>query len=327
MPLLLDVKNLQTEFILEDRGLRVVDGVSFSIDDGEVLGLVGESGSGKTMTALSVMRLHQPPARIVGGEALFRGPDGPVDLTKQTDTGLQNLLGSRIAMIFQDPMASLNPVLSVGYQIAETLRVHGRLSKAKAGAAAIELLEKVGIAGDRANDYPHEFSGGMRQRVMIAMAIGSRPKLLIADEPTTALDVTTQGQILTLLQEIQRDASMAILIISHDLHVISRIADRVAVMYAGKIVESASVEDLFARPQHPYTQALVAAIPAIGFAGRRLPTIEGAPPRLRENHPGCSFYPRCPVRLEKCAGAKPVMTEVSPRSFASCFVKTALVGH
>lgn len=322
MPVLLDVKNLQTDFIDGDN-LRVVDGVSFSIENGEVLGLVGESGSGKTMTALSLMRLLREPAKITGGQVLFHSSGGVLDLIEQTEKELETLLGSQIAMIFQDPMASLNPVLSVGYQIAETLRVHRRMSRREAKETAAALLETVGIAGNRASDYPHEFSGGMRQRVMIAMAVGSRPKLLIADEPTTALDVTTQGQILGLLRKLQGESGMAILIISHDLNVISQIAHRVAVMYAGKIVEIANVEDLFVRPQHPYTKALVAAIPAIGFTGDRLPTIEGAPPRPRENHAGCSFYPRCSVRLDECAVTKPMLTEISPRRFSSCFGNTA----
>jgi oligopeptide/dipeptide ABC transporter ATP-binding protein len=223
-------------------------------------------------------------------------------------------------MIFQDPMTSLNPVLTIGFQIAETLRVHRGFSNRDAKEKAIDLLQKVEITNQRFDDYPHEFSGGMRQRVMIAMAIACEPKLLIADEPTTALDATIQAQILNLLRKFKKELGMSVIIITHDLGVVAQLADKVAVMYAGRIVEIATVKDIFERPQHPYTQALVASIPRLGFQGERLPTIEGAPPRLREDFIGCSFYPRCHARVGICASETPVLKEIFPRQSAACFV-------
>ena len=317
---LLKVENLQTQFRLGKETIRAVNGVSFSIAEGEVLGLVGESGCGKTVTSLSIMRLIQSSGEITAGKVIFHDEDKQIDLLKLSDKELETILGSRIAMIFQDPKTSLNPVLTIGFQIAETLRVHRRFSKKDAKVKAIELLKKVGIAGSRFEDYPHEFSGGMRQRVMIAIAIACEPKLLIADEPTTALDVTIQAQILNLILKFKKELGMSVIIITHDLGVIAQLADRVAVMYAGKIVEIAPVKDIFQRPQHPYTQALVASIPHLGFRGKRLPTIEGAPPRLREEIKGCSFYPRCDFRIGICASETPVLKEIFPHQSAACFV-------
>ena len=320
MKTLLEVENLQTQFRLGKEIVRAVNGVSFSIAEGEVLGLVGESGCGKTVTSLSIMRLIESPGEITGGKVIFHDAEEQIDLLKSSDQELENILGSRIAMIFQDPKTSLNPVLTIGFQIAETLRVHRLFSNQSAKEKAIELLQKVGIAGSRFDDYPHEFSGGMRQRVMIAMAIACEPKLLIADEPTTALDVTIQAQILNLILKFKKELGMSVIIITHDLGVIAQLADKVAVMYAGKIVEIASVEDIFEHPQHPYTQALVASIPRLNFQGERLPTIEGSPPRLRENIIGCSFYPRCNFRVGICASETPILKKIFPQQSAACFV-------
>ncbi len=315
---LLEVKNLQTQF----SSTKAVRGVSFSIAEGEVLGIVGESGSGKSVTALSIMRLIEPPGEISQGSVIFNNDGDETDLLKLSPKQLEKILGTRISMIFQDPLTSLNPVLSVGYQIMETLRVHRGFSNKDAREKAIRLLQRVGItnAQQRVNDYPHEFSGGMRQRVMIAMAVACEPKLLIADEPTTALDVTIQAQILNLLREFRQEFGMSVIIITHDLGVVAQLADRVIVMYAGRIVESATVEAIFRAPQHPYTQALVASIPRLGEQPERLPVIEGAPPRLRrEDFAGCSFYPRCPVHISICAEKRPELTEIRAGQLAACW--------
>ena len=316
---LLKVENLKTHFRLGRETLRAVNGVSFEIAEGEVLGIVGESGSGKSVTSLSIMRLIESPGEIVGGSVIF---NDEVDLLKLSDKELENILGNKISMIFQDPMTSLNPVLSIGFQIAETLRVHRGFSKNEAKEKTIDLLQKVGIknAASRFSDYPHEFSGGMRQRVMIAMAIACEPKLLIADEPTTALDVTIQAQILNLLRKLKNELGMSVIIITHDLGVVAQFADRIAVMYAGKIVETASVREIFQKPQHPYTKALVASIPKLGFSGKRLLTIKGAPPRFIGDFAGCSFNPRCDFRIEKCANETPELKEIFPSQSAACFV-------
>ncbi|HEY0429496.1 MAG TPA: ABC transporter ATP-binding protein [Pyrinomonadaceae bacterium] len=312
---LLEVENLQTRF----GSAKAVDGVSFSIAEGEVLGIVGESGCGKSVTALSIMRLIERPGEISAGRVIFDNGE-KIDLLKLPEKQLEKILGNRISMIFQDPMTSLNPVLSIGFQIAETLRVHRGLSKKEAREKAIWLLQKVGIANarQRLNDYPHEFSGGMRQRVMIAMAVACRPKLLIADEPTTALDVTIQAQILNLLREFKSEFGMSMIIITHDLGVVAEVADHVCVMYAGRIVENAPVEAIFSSPQHPYTRALVASIPRLGEQSERLPVIEGAPPHLRENYVGCSFYSRCPFHISICAEKRPVLSEIRVGHSVAC---------
>lgn len=317
--ILLEVENLQTNFSRK----KVVKGVSFAIETGEVLGIVGESGSGKSVTALSIMRLIESSGEISEGRVIFHDDGKEIDLLKISEKELEDILGNRISMIFQDPMTSLNPVLSIGFQIAETLRVHRGLSKNAAKEQSIQLLKRVGIAdaAARINDYPHEFSGGMRQRVMIAMAIACQPKLLIADEPTTALDVTIQAQILNLLREFKIEFGMSLIIITHDLGVVAQIADRVAVMYAGRIVETGNVREIFEKPQHPYTQALVASIPRLHDQPERLQTIEGTPPRLEiEETIGCSFYERCPVRIPICAEKRPVLTEVSDTQSAACWL-------
>src|SRR5215216_4255538 len=288
---LLEVEKLQTQFKLEKDIIRAVNGVSFSIDEGNVLGIVGESGCGKSVTALSIMRLIEPPGEVTNGKVILHDEGEEIDLLTLPDKKLEKILGNRIAMIFQDLMTSLNPVLSIGYQIMDILRVHLGLSEGEARDRAIYLLQRVGIANahQRLNDYPHEFSGGMRQRVMIAMAVACKPKLLIADEPTTALDVTIQAQILNLLRELKRELGTSVVIITHDLGVIAQLADRVAVMYAGRIVEDAPVAEIFDAPRHPYTRALVASIPRLGEQPDRLLTIEGAPPRLLNESIGCAF--------------------------------------
>jgi len=315
---LLEVENLQTHF----RSAKAVNGVSFVIEESSVLGIVGESGCGKSVTALSIMRLIESPGEVKGGKVVFHDDNTEIDLLTLSDKELEKILGNRISMIFQDPMTSLNPVLSVGYQIMETLRVHRGLSKKDAKELAVSLLQRVGIANaeQRINDYPHEFSGGMRQRVMIAMAVACQPKLLIADEPTTALDVTIQAQILVLLREFKRELGMSIIIITHDLGVVAQIADRIAVMYAGRIVENAAVEVIFNTPQHPYTQALIASIPNLYEQPDRLKTIEGSPPRLTENKIGCSFYERCSSRIAICAAESPILIEINSGHSVSCWL-------
>ena len=299
---LLEVNNLHTYFQTREGLVCAVDGVTFYLDRGELLGLVGESGCGKSITALSIMRLVAPPGKIVAGEILFEGRD----LLKFSKAEMRDLRGDDIAMIFQDPMSSLNPVFTVGEQIAEALRLHRHLSRKDARAAAVEAMREVSIPDPalRADDYPHQLSGGMRQRVMIAMALACDPKVLIADEPTTALDVTIQAQILELLNELRRTRELAVLLITHDLGVVAEVADRVAVMYTGKIVEESPVDELFARPKHPYTEGLLRSVPKLTakdvIKAERLKTIEGTVPKATALPPGCHFEPRCPYRLPRC---------------------------
>src|SRR5215204_4640935 len=299
---LLEVKNLRTQFPTRAGVVRAVDGVSFHVDEGELLGLVGESGCGKSITALSVMRLIGAPGKIVGGEIWFGGEN----LLAASDARMREIRGDDIAMIFQDPMTSLNPVYTVGEQIAEALRLHRKLNRKQAREAAVEAMREVAIPDParRADDYPHQLSGGMRQRVMIAMALACDPKLLIADEPTTALDVTIQAQILELLSELRKTRELAVLLITHDLGVVAEVADRVAVMYTGKIVEEAPVNELFARPRHPYTEGLLRSVPKLTSTQvvrkERLETIDGVVPKPTDLPPGCHFAPRCPHRMPRC---------------------------
>ncbi len=302
MSKLLEVKNLQTHFPTRAGIVKSVNDVSFSISEGELLGLVGESGCGKSITALSIMRLIANPGRIVGGSITFKGEE----LTKATDERMREIRGNDIAMIFQDPMTSLNPVFTVGEQIAEALRLHRKLNKADAWNAAIEAMKEVAIpdAARRAKDYPHQLSGGMRQRIMIAMALACNPELLIADEPTTALDVTIQAQILELLNELRQTRKLAVLLITHDLGVVAEVADRVCVMYTGKIVEESPVDEIFAAPKHPYTQGLLRSVPKMKAVGEtkefRLQTIEGTVPSPTNLPKGCHFTPRCPFKKADC---------------------------
>ena len=299
---LLEVKDLRTHFPTRAGLVKAVDGVSFYVDRGELLGLVGESGCGKSITALSVMRLIAPPGKIVSGHINFDDKD----LLKLSDEEMRQMRGDDIAMIFQDPMTSLNPVFTVGEQIAEALRLHRKLSRSQAREATVEAMREVAIPDParRVDDYPHQLSGGMRQRVMIAMALACDPKLLIADEPTTALDVTIQAQILELLNELRKQRELAVLLITHDLGVVAEVADRVAVMYTGRIVEESPVDELFARPKHPYTEGLLRSVPKLTseFVAKkeRLETIEGVVPRPTDLPPGCHFAPRCPHRMPRC---------------------------
>jgi oligopeptide transport system ATP-binding protein len=325
---LLDVRNLTTRFFTSAGAVHAVDGVSFSLAAGEAIGLVGESGCGKSVTALSIMRLvPSPPGRVVAGEVLFDGRD----LLKLSDAELRRVRGGEVAMIFQDPMTSLNPVLPIGLQIAESLELHKGVGRAAARRRAGELLDLVGIpsASRRLDDYPHQFSGGMRQRVMIAMAISCEPKLLIADEPTTALDVTIQAQILDLLRRLRSQLGMALILITHDLGVVAGICDRVHVMYAGKIVEAAPVDDAFADPRHPYTLGLLGSIPRIDRPfGAKLTPIEGMPPDLIDDSGGCAFAPRCLYCVERSLREAPPLlpvpgSEVDHRAACWVDVRTA----
>ncbi|NLX22625.1 MAG: ABC transporter ATP-binding protein [Phycisphaerae bacterium] len=317
---LIEVRDLQTHFHTEDGVARAVDGVSWSLPRGKTLALVGESGCGKSVTALSIMRLiPNPPGRIVGGKILFGG----LDLAAASEKQMRTIRGNRIAMIFQEPMTSLNPVYTIGNQIAEAIELHQNLRGAEAWNLVIEVLWQVGIPApeQRANEYPHQLSGGMRQRVMIAMALSCNPSLLIADEPTTALDVTIQAQILDLLRKLQAEKHMSILLITHDLGVVAEMADEVCVMYASKIVERASAEELFAHPLHPYTQGLFRSIPRIGDLKRRLDVIPGNVPNPLQFPPGCKFHPRCPLGSEDatCQSQDPPLKEIRPGHWAACW--------
>ena len=319
MPKLLEVKNLRTYFYTQEGVVRAVDGVSWDLDEGETLGLVGESGCGKSVTAMSILRLiPNPPGRIVEGEIIFEGKD----LLKLNNQEIRQIRGNRIGMIFQEPMTSLNPVLTIGNQLTEAIRLHMGLDEQEANARGVELLELVGIpeAEGRLKDYPHQFSGGMRQRVMIAMALSCNPKLLLADEPTTALDVTIQAQILDIMARLSRDFGTAVVVITHNLGVVARYADRVNVMYAGKIVEMGTATDIFKRPKHPYTVGLMASVPRLDATEHvRLATIEGQPPLLIEPIPGCPFMPRCDWRIDKCATDAPQLELKEDGHLAACW--------
>ena len=315
----LEVKNLAVEFGSGAGRVRAVDDVSFDVRPGETLAIVGESGSGKSVTALSLLRLvPTPPGRICSGEILFHGED----LLKASEASIRSIRGNRIAMIFQEPMSSLNPALTVGLQIAEPLQLHGKLTWAKAFERARELLGKVRIpdAARRVNAHPHQFSGGMRQRAMIAMALACKPNLIIADEPTTALDVTVQAQILSLLKNLTKETNAALILITHDLGVVARYADRVCVMYAGRVVESGSAQDIYANPQHPYTLGLMASIPRLDQeAGQRLTPIDGQPPDLAALPKGCAFEPRCRFAMARCRRERPALESQGGRHYRACF--------
>jgi oligopeptide transport system ATP-binding protein len=316
MPLL-TVTDLRTYFHTRNGVYRAVDGISFHLDRGETLGIVGESGSGKSVTGYSLMGLvPQPPGRIEGGSALFAG----VDLLQCPPAALRAIRGKRISMIFQDPMTSLNPYLRIGEQLIEPLLIHEKISKADALVRALAMLDAVGIndAASRIHSYPHEFSGGMRQRVMIAMALITKPELLIADEPTTALDVTVQAQILELIKKMQRELGMAVIFITHDLGVVAGICDRVLVMYAGRVVESADTRTLFRHPKHPYTTALQRSIPSTQPKGSELFTILGMPPDVSKPIPGCAFAPRCTHAAEVCNARDPKLATITTGHEQAC---------
>jgi peptide/nickel transport system ATP-binding protein len=316
---LLDVDGLKTHFFTRDGVVRAVDGVSFRVHAGETLAVVGESGCGKSVTSLSILRLvASPPGRIVSGRLLFEGRD----LLALDEAGMRDIRGNEIAMIFQEPMTSLNPVLTIGRQIGEALTLHRGLSRAAARRRAVELLVQVGISEpeQRIDQYPHQLSGGMRQRVMIAMALACRPRLLIADEPTTALDVTIQAQILDLMRRLKEDSGAAILLITHDLGVVAEMAQRVVVMYAGRKVEEAPVDELFAQPLHPYTRGLMKSIPRLDdIETRRLAEIPGMVPSLREPIEGCYFAARCPHATERCRREYPPLEEKAAGHSVACW--------
>ena len=302
---LLQVEELRTSFFLKDREVRAVDGVSFDIKPGEVLGLVGESGCGKSATSLSILRLiPNPPGKIVGGKIVYEGED----LLTYNEKQMRDIRGNQISMIFQEPMTALNPVFTVGNQIGEVFRVHRGMSRKEAFEASVEMLEKVRMPEPRkrAGEYPHQLSGGMRQRVMIAMALACEPDLLIADEPTTALDVTVQAQILALIDRLRVERNCAVLLITHDLGVVAEVCHRVAVMYAGEIVEENTVEKIFADPKHPYTQGLIKCVPRVDeVRARKLYTIPGTVPSAGEEIKGCRFAPRCEFRMPECTESEP----------------------
>jgi peptide/nickel transport system ATP-binding protein len=316
---LLQVKDLVTSF-KTDRGIiRAVDGISFDIRKGQTVGLVGESGCGKSVTSLSILRLIQsPPGFVERGSINFDGKN----ILALDDAGMRSIRGNRISMIFQEPMTSLNPVFTIGDQIGEVFRIHQGMNKKQARAKAIDMLRLVKIPApeSRVDEYPHQLSGGMRQRVMIAMALACNPELLIADEPTTALDVTIQAQILDLMADLQKTLNMAILLITHDLGVVAEVCDYVMVMYAGKIAEQAPVKDLFKDPKHPYTKGLLNSIPKLGHKTEYLPTIEGQVPSLSKLPKGCRFQDRCPFVMDKCRVDEPVLVEVGPERKVACWL-------
>ena len=315
---ILQVRDLRTQFAMPDGIIKAVDGVSFDLYPGESLGIVGESGSGKSVTALSLLRLVPEPGRIVGGKVMFRNED----LLQITEQEIREIRGRDIAMIFQDPQSSLNPVRRIGFQVDEAMRAHGT-SMAEARARTIELLKKVRIpaAESRVKDFPHQLSGGMRQRAMTAMGLANAPAILLADEPTTALDVTVQAQILELLGDLNRELGTAIVMITHNMGVVAGLCSRVMVMYAGRIVEEGPVEQIFDNPQHPYTWSLLKSIPRVdALRHERLRSIEGMAPDLSNPPSGCSFHPRCPFRIEKCFTKEPELIEVGSEQRAACWV-------
>ena len=315
---LLSVEGLRTVFRLADgREAAAVDGVSFSVGRGETVGLVGESGSGKSVTAMSIIRLVMPPGRIAAGRITFDGRN-LLDLNEEE---MRRVRGRRIGFVFQEPMAALNPVYTIGYQIRETLMVHGLARGAAAKKRAVELLDAVRIPNPdrRAREYPHQLSGGLRQRAMMALALAAEPSLVIADEPTTALDVTVQAEVLDLLRDLRRQFGLSLLLITHDLGVVAEMADRVAVMYCGRIVEQAPVSELFASPAHPYTRGLLASIPGV-TAGDRLAAIPGTVPPLGQLGPGCAFAPRCSARMDVCTSAPPDIVNVDPDHGVRCYL-------
>ncbi len=320
MGTLLDVNNLKTRFHTPEGTVYAVNGISFKLDEGETLAVVGESGCGKSVTMMSILRLIPiPPGDIYSGIALYRG----ADLLKISEQDMEHIRGKEISMIFQDPMTSLNPVLTIGRQITESLHTHMGMNQEQAQKRAIELLEWVGLPdpGRRLDNYPHQFSGGMRQRVMIAMSLACTPIILIADEPTTALDVTIQAQIMELVIRMREQMAMAIIWITHDLGVVAGLADRVMVMYAGFIVEEAAVDDLYEDPRHPYTLALLAALPrADRRRDHRLKSIPGAPPNLVVEPHGCPFAPRCEMVIEKCANENPILTTINAGHKIACWI-------
>ncbi len=325
MNTLLEVNNLTTRFYIQNGVVQAVNGISFDMQEGEIIGVVGESGCGKSVSMRSIMRIiPEPPGKIEAGEVLFEGKD----LLKLDEEAMRRIRGKEIAMVFQDPMTSLNPVLTVGLQLTETITEHLNLGKKPALEKAQELLELMGIpnAKQRLDEYPHQFSGGMRQRAMIAMALACNPKLLIADEPTTALDVTIQAQIIDLVKQLQEDLGMAVIWITHDLGVVARIAQRMLVMYAGYIIEDAAVESLYENPSHPYTLGLLGSLPRLDDApGTTLVSIPGQPPNQLALPPGCPFAERCTYKTEMCLQENPILKEINDQHKVACWEKETLV--
>ncbi len=320
---LLEIENLTIKYITEDEVVDAVNDISITIYEGETLGLVGETGAGKTTTALGIMRLvPNPPGKIINGKILYDGKD----ILKVSDTEIRAIRGSQISMIFQDPMTSLNPVMTVGEQIAEVIQIHEKLKKDAAMKKAKEMLELVGIPGARSNDYPHQFSGGMKQRVVIAISLACNPKLLIADEPTTALDVTIQAQVLDLMNELKKKFKTSMMLITHDLGVVAQVCDKVAIMYAGEIIESGTLEDLFNNPKHPYTHGLFGSIPNLESKCDRLRPILGLMPDPTNLPSGCKFHPRCPNAVEICSGTVPKETILAGEHKIRCLAYEELKG-
>ncbi len=323
MATLLQVRGLKTQFFTQDGIVSAVNGIDFELNEGETLGIVGESGCGKSVSVLSLMRLiPSPPGKVVGGEAMFQGRD----LLRMDNEEIRSVRGNKIAMVFQDPMTSLNPVLTINQQVSEALELHLNMDKKQARQRTIELLDLVRIpdATNRIDDYPHQFSGGMRQRVMIAMGLSCNPQLLIADEPTTALDVTIQAQIVDLVKQLKEEIGMAVIWITHDLGIVAGLADRVNVMYAGYIIESADVKDLYASPRHPYTLGLLGSIPRLDAEIKtKLTPIDGLPPDLIEMDAGCPFAPRCKFAIDRCLQENPKLETVGRRHVVACWVDVA----
>lgn len=314
---LIEIKNLCIHYVTDDGTVEAVNGIDLTIEEGEVLGLVGETGAGKTTTAFGILRLvPDPPGKIISGEVYYKGED----LYKKSIREMRKIRGNQISMIFQDPMTALNPILTVGEQIAEVIRLHEKISRAEALIKAMDMLEMVGIQRERAGEYPHQFSGGMKQRVVIAIALACNPKLLLADEPTTALDVTIQAQVLEMIRSLQKKLNTSMMLITHDLGVVAEICNKVAVMYAGQIVEYGTLEHIYNKTKHPYTLGLFSSIPSLDSTSHRLTPIQGLMPDPMNLPTGCKFHPRCPKAFADCAVTNPKMVEVEKGHFVHCLL-------